>query len=179
MKPQAYFLILFLFPVLAQSQSYSNTVSVNAGIFGEGYGGEITYNTNLSQITFTQIGLDVSMATFNFEKTSVPYSSFTVSYSYFLTVYSRNRKMQSLSIGGGGIAGYELVNNGNGDISNIVSLDGNSKFIYGGMATIDLDIIVSEHISFVVKSSQFYHVNSDFGKFTNFSGVGLRYYFNL
>ncbi len=179
MKPQAYLLILFLFPVLAISQSYSNTFSVNAGVFGEGYGGEITYNTNLSQITFTQIGFDVSIAKFNFGETSVPYSSFTASYSYFLTVYSRNRKMQSLSIGGGAIAGYELVNNGNSDISNIVSVDGNSKFIYGGVATIDLDIIISEHVSLVVKSSQFYHVNSDFGKFTNFSGVGLRYYFNL
>jgi len=179
LKPKAYFLIMFFFPLMAISQSYSNTFSVNGGIFGEGYGGEITYNTNLSENTFTQIGLDVSMANYKFGETSVPYSSFTASYSYFLTVYSRNRKMQSLSIGGGAIAGYELANNGNNDISNVVSLDGNSKFIYGGVATIDLDIILSEHISLVIKSSQFYHMNSDFGKLTNFSGVGLRYYFNL
>ncbi len=179
MKPQAYFLILFLFPMVVISQSYSNTFSVNGGIFGEGYGSEITYNTNLSKNTFTQIGLDVSMANYKFGETRVPYSSFTASYSYFLTVYSRNRKMQSLSIGGGAIAGYELANNGNNDISNVVSLDGNSKFIYGGVATLDLDIILSEHVSLVIKSSQFYHMNSDFGKLTNFSGVGLRYYFNL
>lgn len=179
MKPLAYFLILFLFPVLAISQSYSNTFSVNGGVFGEGYGGEITYNTIGSQNTFTQIALEVSMTHYNSGETRVPYSSFTASYSYFLTVYSRNRKMQSLSIGGGAMAGYELANNGNSAISNVVSLDGNSKFIYGGVVTIDIDIIVSEHISLVVKYSQFYHVNSDFGKFTNFSGVGLRYYFNL
>ncbi|WP_373517493.1 conjugal transfer protein TraO [Pricia sp.] len=179
MKSQAYFLILFLFPLLAISQSYSKTFSVNGGIFGEGYGVGITYNTNLNENTFTQIGLEVSMADYKSGEISVPYSSFTASYSYFLTVYSRNRKMQSLSIGGGAIAGYELVNNGNNDISKVVSLDGNSKFIYGGVATIDLDIILSEHISLIIKSSQFYHVNSDFGKLTNFSGLGLRYYFNL
>lgn len=179
MKPQAYFLIMFLFPLMAISQSYSNTFSVNGGIFGEGYGGEIAYNTNLSENTFTQLALEVATADSRSGETNVPYSSFTATYSYFLTVYSRNRNMQSLSIGGGALAGYELVNNGHNDISNVVSLDGQSKFIYGGVATIDLDIILSEHISLVVKSSQFYHVNSDFGKFTNFSAIGLRYYFNL
>ncbi len=161
------------------SQSYSNTFSLNGGIFGDGYGGEVTYNSNVSDNTFTQIGIDVSVAKYSFGETSVPYSSFTASYSYFITVYSRNRKMQSLSIGGGAIAGYELVNNGNTDITNVVSIDGSSKFIYGGVATIDLDIILSERISLVIKSSQFYHMNSDFGKLTNFSGMGLRYYFNL
>lgn len=179
MKLQAFFLILFLFPLMAISQSYSNTFSIHGGIFGEGYGGEITYNTNLSENTFTQLGLEVAMADYESGKTSVPYSSFSATGQYFLTVYSRNRKMQSLSIGGGAVLGYELANNGNNDISNVVSLDGESKFIYGGVATIDIDIILSEHISLVVKSSQFFHANSDFGKFTNFSGIGLRYYFNL
>ena len=179
MKPQALFLITLLLPFMAVSQSYSNTFSVNGGIFGEGYGGQITYNTNLSENTFTQIGLEVAFANFTSGEVTLPYSSFTASGQYFLTVYSRNRKMQSLSIGGGAVAGYELANNGNSDISNVVFVDGASKLIYGGVATVEIDIILTEHTSLVVKSSQFYHVNSDFGKLTNFSGIGLRYYFNL
>jgi len=161
------------------SQSYSNTFAVHGGIFGEGYGGEIAYNTNLSDNTFTQLALEMAVANYENGETTVPYSSATATYSYFVTVYSRNRRMQALSLGAGPLAGYELVNKGNNDLSNVVSLDGESKFIFGGIATIDLDIILTEHISLVVKSSQFYHVNSDFGKFTNFSGAGLRYYFNL
>ncbi|KKN26392.1 hypothetical protein LCGC14_0875130 [marine sediment metagenome] len=179
MKLQAFFLIVFLLPLTAISQSYSNTFSMNVGIFGKGYGGEISYNANLSENTFTQIALDVCIANFRSGETTIPYSSFTASYSYFLNVYSRKRKMQSLSVGGGAIAGYELVNNGNSDISNVVFLDGASKFIYGGVATVEVDIILTEHSSLIIKSSQFYHVNSDFGKLTNFSGLGLRYYFNL
>ena len=179
MKPPVFLIVLLLLPVLAFSQSYSNTFSVQGGIFGEGYGGEITYNTNFSENTFAQIGVEVAVANFMAGEISLPYSSFTVSGQYFITVYSRNRRMQALSIGGGAVAGYELANNGEEAISNIVFVDGQSKFIYGGVATLDLDIIVSEHISLVVKSSQFYHANSDFGKLTNFSGVGLRYYFNL
>lgn len=179
MKTKAFFLILLFFPLMAISQSYSNTFAAIGGMFGQGYGGEIAYNTNLSENTFTQFALEVAVADYEAGETTVPYSSFTATYSYFLTVYSRNRKTQALSIGAGPLAGYELANNGNKDISNVVSLIGESKFIFGGMATIDLDIILTEHISLVLKSSEFYHVNSDFGKFTNFSGVGLRYYFNM
>lgn len=86
--------------------------------------------------------------------------------------------MQTLSLGGGALAGYELVNNGDLDISNVVSVNGESKFIYGGVLTGDIDIILSEHISLIVRTSEFFHANSDFGKFTNYSGLGLRYYFN-
>ncbi|HET8738018.1 MAG TPA: conjugal transfer protein TraO [Pricia sp.] len=161
------------------SQSYSHTFSASGGIFGDGYGGEVTLNTNLSENSFTQIAFDLSVANYGSGEVSLPYSSFAASYSYFITVYSRNRRTQVLSIGGGAMAGYELVNKGEAAISNVVFLDGHSKFIFGGVGSIDLDIILSEHISLVVKSAQFYHINSDFGAFTNYSGIGLRYYFNL
>ncbi len=161
------------------AQSYTNTFTASGGIFGDGYGGELTYNNNLSETTFTQIALNVTLTNYTSGTTDVPYSSFTASYSYFLTLYSRNRRMQALSIGGGALAGYEAVNGGDSEVTNIVSVLGESKFIYGAVLSGDLDIIVSEHISLVLKSSQFYHVNSDFGKFTNYTGIGFRYYFNL
>lgn len=148
------------------------------GIAGNGYGGEITYNSNLNEKTFTQIALDVAIDNFLSGETSVPYSSYALSYSYFITLYSTGRRMQALSIGLGALVGYELVNNGETDLSNIVSVDGESGFLYGGQATAELDIIISEHYSLVLKTTQFYHVNSDFGNLTNFSGLGVRYYFN-
>lgn len=173
------FLVLLLcIPVFVVGQSYTNTFSISGGIFGDGYGGELTYNSNLSEDTFTQLALNVSMANYESGIKSIPYSSFTASYSYFVTVYSRNRKMQALSLGGGALAGYEMVNNGELEVSNIVSVNGESKIIYGAVLTGDLDIIVSEHISLVIRTSEFYHVNSDFGKFTNYTGLGFRYYFN-
>lgn len=149
------------------------------GIFGDGYGGEITFNTNLNEKSFTQIALDVAMDTYKSGEKSIPYSSYTLSYSYVTTLYSTGRRMKVLSIGGGALAGYELVNNGANSLSNIVSLNGKSKFIYGAVVTAEIDIIISEHFSLIVKTSEFYHANSDFGKFTNFSGGGFRYYFNM
>ncbi len=179
MKLKGILLLLFLLPLMGISQSYSHTFAVSGGFFGEGYGGELAYNTHLSETTFTQLAFDVALADYKAGETRVPYSSFTAGYSYFVTVYSRQRKMQVLSIGAGPLAGYELANSGKNDISNVVSLDGESKFIFGAIASLDVDIILTEHMSLIIKSSEFYHVNSDFGKFTNLSGVGLRYYFNL
>lgn len=165
--------------LLGFSQSYTNTFSGSGGIFGDGYGGELTYNTNLTENTFTQIALNVTLTNFSSGSITIPYSSYTASYSYFFTLYSRNRRMQVLSLGGGALAGYEGVNGGNTEITNVVSVNGESKFIYGAVLTGDLDIILTEHFSLLIKSSQFYHINSDFGAFTNYTGIGLRYYFNL
>ncbi|MGS0528294.1 conjugal transfer protein TraO [Zobellia nedashkovskayae] len=151
---------------------------MSGGLFGDGYGGEITYNTNLSETTRTQIALSGNSTNYKNGNVVVPYKSITASYSYFLTVLSRNRKMQSLSLGGGALAGYESVNNGKLELSNIVSVDGESKFIFGAVLTADLDIILTEHLSLLIKTSEFYHVNSDFGNLTNYSGLGIRYYFN-
>ena len=163
-----------LLPLMGIAQSYNKTFMGSGGIFGDGYGGEIALNHNLSELTFTQIALDVSFDNFLSGEVSVPYSSYTLSYSYFRTVISSARREKSFSIGGGALVGYELANNGNNDLSNIVSLDGESKFIFGGVATAEIDVIISEHFSVVVKTAEFYHANSDFGKFTNYSGAGLR-----
>ena len=143
----------FCVPIIGAAQSYTNTFTATGGVFGDGYGGEITLNSNLSETTFTQIGLEVSFADYQSGATTIPYSSFTMSYSYFITLFSRNRRMQTLSLGGGALAGYELVNNGDLDISNVVSVNGESKFIYGGVLTGDIDNILSEHISLIVRTS--------------------------
>ena len=163
---------------MLSAQVYSKSLSVSGGIYGDGYGAEFTFNNYLGENSFTQIALNGTAFSFQSGEESVPYFSAVGSFSYFLTVLSRNRKQQSLSIGGGAIAGYESVNNGKGDLSNVLSVVGESKFIYGGVVSADFDIIISERLSLLVKTSQAYHLNSDFGKLTNYSGIGIRYYFN-
>ena len=172
------FLVLLFFPLAVLSQVFPQSASLTGGIYGDGYGGEATYVNYLGENSFTQIALNGTYINFQSGETTIPYYSVAASYSYFLTVLSRDRKMQALSIGGGLLGGYESANNGMVEISNIVSLDGKSKLIYGPVLSADLDIIISDYYSIVLKTSQAYHVNSDFGKWTNYSGIGLRYYFN-
>ncbi|WP_405266358.1 conjugal transfer protein TraO [Cellulophaga sp. Ld12] len=174
-----YFLLLIVLLVsnFIHAQAFSNSVMGAAGKFGDGYGGEMTFNTNLDEYSFTQIALDVSLSNYTSGEVTIPYSSYTVSYSYFTTLYATARRYKVLSFGAGLLAGYELVNGGNEAFSNIVFLDGQSKLIYGGTIGAEIDVIISNRLSIVAKTSQFYHMNSDFGQFTNFSGLGLRYYF--
>ncbi|WP_158978327.1 conjugal transfer protein TraO [Cellulophaga sp. L1A9] len=174
-----YFLLLvvLLLSNFIHAQAFSSSVMGAVGKFGDGYGGEMTYNSNLDEYSFTQIALDVSLSNYTSGEVTIPYSSYTVSYSYFTTLYATARRYKVLSIGAGLLAGYELVNGGDEAFSNIVFLDGQSKLIYGGTVGAEIDIIISNHMSIVAKTSQFYHMNSDFGEFTNFSGIGLRYYF--
>lgn len=170
-------LVILLVSNFINAQAFSNSVMGAAGKFGDGYGGEMTFNTNIDEYSFTQIALDVSLSNYESGEVSIPYSSYTVSYSYFTTLYATARRYKVLSIGAGLLAGYELVNGGDNAFSNIVFLDGQSKLIYGGTIGAEIDVIISNHMSIVAKTSQFYHMNSDFGQFTNFSGIGLRYYF--
>jgi len=160
------------------SQVYSNSASVTGGIYGDGYGGELAYYRYLGEYSFTQIALNGTYINFKSGSTVIPYYSVTGSFSYFITVLSRDRKRQALSLGGGFLVGYESANNGKVELSNIVSLDGKSKLIFGPVLSADLDIIISNSYSVVLKTSQAYHINSDFGKFTNYSGIGIRYYFH-
>ena len=178
MKKISLALLLLTMPTLVSAQVYSKSLSLSGGIYGDGYGAELIFTNYLNENSFTQIVLNGTAHSFQVAELSVPYFSIASSYSYFITVLSRNRKQQSLSLGGGALVGYELINNGNTELSNIVSVVGKSKFIYGGVASVDLDIIISESFSLFVKTSQAYHINSDFGNLSNYSGVGLRYYFD-
>lgn len=171
-------LLLLCFSVVSSAQ-YSKTASLTGGIYGDGYGGEFTFNTMLNDRSFTQIALNGTYTNFKNGEVDVPYLSVTGSYSYFFTVLTlRSRRIfqQSLSVGGGALVGYESVNNGQVELTNIVSVAGKSKLIFGGVVSLDYDIIISEYFSLVLKTSEAYHANSDFGKFTNYSGIGLRYY---
>ncbi len=175
------FLLLFLLlviPALGSAQVYSKSLSLSGGIYGQGYGAELTFTNYVGENSFTQIVLNGTAYRFMIGEFTVPYFSLASSYSYFVTVFSRNRKQQSLSLGGGALVGYELVNKGNVELSNIVSVTGKSKLIYGGVVTADLDVIISEKYSVLLKTSQAYHMNSDFGKLSNYTGIGLRYYFD-
>lgn len=171
-------LLLLTIPKLLSAQVFSKSLSLSGGIYGEGYGAELTFTNYIGENSFTQIVLNGTAHSFQVEEVSVPYFSMVSSYSYFITVLSRHRKEQSISLGGGVLAGYESVNNGNVELSNIVSVSGKSQFIYGGVVSADLDIIISENLSLLIKTSQAYHMNSDFGNLSNYSGLGLRYYFN-
>ena len=169
------FLILQNFASFAQS--YEHTVTGTGGLFGQGYGGVFSVNYNMSEVSFVQGAVFVSVDTYQ-EAIDVPYTSYNVVASYFTTLWSTPRRFYVLSGGLGPVGGYESINNGKKDISETLFIEGgDSKVVFGAAASLEFDVLVSEQYSLIFRSTQFYHVNSTIGNFTNFSGVGVRYYF--
>lgn len=168
---------LLLGSVFCRAQSYSHTFTGLGGVFGKGFGGEVTLNYNLSERSFLQGAVYTAVATIDKNDFSIPYSNYSVAGSFYTSIISSHRQTYILSAGLGPTVGYETVNNGENELTNIVSVEGKSTIIYGAVGGLEFDMLVSEHYSLIVKSSQFYHVNSDFGTLTNFTGIGLRYYF--
>ena len=179
MKKITILLVLALLSIsfLGSAQSYEHTVTGSGGLFGQGYGGEFSVNYNISEISFIQGAFFVSIDTYK-EAIDVPYSNYNAVLSYFTTLWSTPRRFYVLSGGIGPVVGYESINNGQQEIDEVVSIEGGeSRVLFGAAGSLEFDILVSEQYSLIFRTTQFYHINSEIGNFTNFSGAGIRYYF--
>lgn len=157
-------------------QSYSSAIGLLGGYTQGGVSGIINYNYFLDRDSFVQAGLFISDSKGDIKGIEVPYNEFTFNLAYVKKVALNQFEKLHLNIGAGVLGGYEAINKGNKTLPNGGVLDSNSKFIYGALATGELDIYLNNKLNLIVKYNQFYHHNSDLGKFTIFAGAGLRYY---
>ncbi|GGW50017.1 conjugal transfer protein TraO [Arenibacter certesii] len=160
----------------SQSSNYASSVGLSGGYAEDGYGIMATFNYHLNRDRYVQLSIFAAIAE---DKGSfdIPYNIFTVQPGYFLKVWEqKNFKRYALSIGGGGVFGYEIINNGNNVLSNGAILDAKSKFIYGLFIGLEGEITLSNDFSLLLKANEYYHINSDVGKFYPYAGLGLRYF---
>ncbi len=160
----------------SQSGNYASSVGLSGGYAEDGFGIMATYNYHLNRNRYAQLSVFVAIAedkgSFN-----IPYNIFTVQPGYFFKVWEqKNFKKYALNLGGGGIFGYEVINNGNSILSNGAILDAKSQFIYGAFIGIEGEITLSNDFSLLIKANEYYHINSDVGKFYPYVGLGLRYF---
>ncbi|MGP1992953.1 conjugal transfer protein TraO [Zobellia laminariae] len=171
-------IIVFFFSTMAFSQNgnYASSVGISGGYAEDGFGIMATYNYHLSRNRYAQLSVFVAIAE---DKGSfdIPYNIFTVQPGYFIKVWEqKNFKKYGVNLGGGGIFGYEVINNGNSLLSNGAILDAKSQFIYGIFIGVEGEIALSNDFSLLVKANEYYHINSDVGKFYPYAGIGLRYF---
>ncbi|UOY05760.1 conjugal transfer protein TraO [Muricauda sp. SCSIO 64092] len=161
----------------AQSQNHSSAIEFLGGYSPHGIGIALNYDHHTSRTGFVQGGIYYSSNKAEVkESLKVSYNTFNVNIGYITNIYTSRLESIKLNIGGGGLIGYEEVNHGNGLLENGALLLDRSKFIYGGLALIELDIYINNDIGLVLRFSEYYHVNSDLGAFTLFAGVGVRYF---
>ena len=84
-----------------------------------------------------------------------------------------------ISVFGGGMVGYEVVNQGNNFLptSGIISEQLKNNFIYGGNLGILGEVELDRDWYYFIKGEQIYRMNSTVGKFSFMIGTGIRYYF--
>ena len=84
--------------------------------------------------------------------------------------------MPPSNVGGGGVIGYEVINNGNNTLDTGAMIDGKSRFIYGIYAGVEWEMVLGNDLSLLIKANEYYHINSDVGNFYPYAGIGLRYF---
>lgn len=171
-------LIILLGTISAFSQSgnYASSVGLSGGYAEDGFGIMATYNYHLNRNRYAQLSVFAAIAE---DKGSfdIPYNIFTVQPGYFIKVWEqKNFKKYGVNLGGGGIFGYEVINNGNSLLSNGAILDAKSQFIYGVFIGVEGEITLSNDFSLLIKANEYYHANSDVGQFYPYAGLGLRYF---
>jgi hypothetical protein len=173
------FLMLLLTAQKSYSQSYSDGLVFNIGVVQDGIGGLFNYNYFVDRHDFIEGGLLITMAKYKYkEGIDIPYSDFTFNIGYSKNIYYNYENTFNINIGGGGVFGYETINNGNKILSNGAVIGSDSAFIYGGYVSLDLDYSITDQTSLALKMNQYYHINSSMGKLMPFVGIGLRYYVN-
>lgn len=157
------------------AQNYSSGIGVLAGYSDNGYAGMINYNHYPQLDRYIQAGIYVSFNENEVRNIKIPYNNISLNVGYFKTIIDSGSGQFKISLGAGGVAGYEIINNGKETLSNGALIQDDSKFIYGAFGSAESDIYLNDDISIILKFNQFYHQNSDLGKFTIFAGVGIRY----
>jgi len=170
------FLSIFFTAYSQRSGNYASSVGLSGGYVEDGYGIMATYNYHLSRNDYAQLSILVAIAedkgTFN-----IPYNVFTIQPGYFFKLLEQKTfKKYALNIGGGGVFGYEAINNGDTSLPTGAVIDGKSQFIYGAFVGIEGEIVLGNNLSVLIKANEYYHANSDVGNFYPYAGIGLRYF---
>ena len=161
---------------VSNAQNYASSIGLNAGYTQEGFGILANYSYYLDRYSAIHGGIFASFSNDEFKGEEIPYSLFSFQAGYTRNIWtSRNLKMTAALVGGG-ILGYEIINNGEDELPSGAIITDNSKFIYGIYGGMEIDYLLDEDWSILLRLNQSYHINSDLGKFTPYVGLGARYF---
>lgn len=184
MKNITLIILLFLcFAYKASAQNYASSIGVTAGYSQEGVGALVNFNYYVDRFAAVQAGVftsfanDTSFENNKGEKVKIPYYLFSFQGGYFRQMWlSRNYRFQ-WSLLGGGLIGYEIVNNGDDTLDSGELVMSKSAFIYGGYVGTEIEYLFrNDDWALVAKIHQQFHLNSDLGNFSPYFGVGMRYF---
>lgn len=161
------------------SQNYKHAFGINFGATQDGIGTMLNYNYFTNGDNSIAAFILITDAKYNVNGNEIGYNDLTLNLGYSTPLYLTQNNRFSAILGAGGVIGYEIINkNKKTALTNGTLILEDSKIIYGAYAGLDIDYLINNRMTVFVKANQFYHTNSNLGKFVPFAGLGLRYYTN-
>lgn len=162
-----------MFASLSYSQ-YNKSIDISAGIADGGYGAEIAYNHYTYRRDYFQTFAIVNYNQQIYKQYEIPYLFGGIGFGYYTPISFDRRERFFISIGGGGLIGYEQINEGEKELPNGALINSDENLIYGLFAGIELENRITQGVNLLIKGKQQYHFNSDLGNFSTYIGVGTR-----
>ncbi|UUW07877.1 conjugal transfer protein TraO [Flavobacterium plurextorum] len=161
------------------SQTYKNAFGVGIGATQDGYGVMFSHNYFINDRNSISASILATDAKYKVGEDKIGYNDITLNLGYSVPLYLTQNRKFGIVFGSGVVLGYEIVNgNKNLNLSNGSLILDESKFIYGAYVGLDFDYLINDRTTLFIKVNEYYHANSDLGKFVPFAGIGLRYYTN-
>lgn len=170
-------------PVLKEIKTNKNTnyemndqaLSISSGYTQHGLGILGSLDVFLGTEHILEIGVYFSTSEDRFKDQKIPYNSYTLNLNYYRLLLATDNNAFRFFGGVGIQAGYELLNNNNKELPNGALIQDNSKFLYGASISSELEYVLGDYTSMILKLTEFYQPSSDIGNFVPYIGIGLRY----
>ena len=170
--------ILLALPLSVMAQVSS--IGLSAGYATDGVGILAQYNQFLGYESKSKLhgGLSYSVAWSKTGEFSIPYDDTILHLGYSHVVFSDKRDKEYFgSIGGGGLVGREVINNGNKEINSGSFINGEpGSTIYGAYISADFSYLITDNLALSIVINQSYIENSKVRNLLFYAGIGTKYY---
>ncbi len=150
-------------------------LSLSSGYTQNGFGILGSLDIFLGTEHILELGAYFSTSEDMFKTQKIPYNSYTLNLNYYRLLFSTKNNAFRFFGGIGAQAGYELLNNNIKELPNGALIQDNSRFLYGASISSEIEHVLGDYTSLIVKLTEFYQPSSDIGDFVPYIGIGLRY----
>ncbi|WP_075344136.1 conjugal transfer protein TraO [Tenacibaculum agarivorans] len=157
-------------------QAQRSSVGVSGGYTSNGFGAMVEYNHFWKEKNSINSSVYYSLASIDQGTETLDYNNITLNVGYYRRLINFEDGRFTNEIGGGGVIGYEILNDGKEELDTGAVIEGESQVIYGAYIGTNFNYFISDFFTVSLVANQFYHVNSDLGNYATYVGLGIKYY---